>query len=123
LTGLAAEEVALIVAVGFVFGTLPVYGVPTFLCAAAALALRINLPALQIVNQLVTPLQLALLVPMVRVGAAVAGARAGVAGTLMHALAGWLCLCVPLGIAAYFALICALRCRPWAYATVPARSK
>ncbi|HLH16075.1 MAG TPA: DUF2062 domain-containing protein [Bryobacteraceae bacterium] len=120
LNGLSAEEAARIVAVGFVLGTVPVYGLPTLLCAGAALVLRLNLPALQIVNQLIVPVQLALLLPMVRVGAAVAGARPGLAGTLVHALAGWLCLCVPAGVALYFALIGALQ---WRRSSAPAHSK
>jgi len=39
------------------------------LCTLAALAFRLNLPAIQLVNWLVYPLQLALLVPFLRTGA------------------------------------------------------
>ena len=66
-SALPAESVALIVAVGLVLGTFPVYGCPTILCAAAAFALRLNPTVLQLVNQIATPAQLALL-PFVRSG-------------------------------------------------------
>ena len=59
---------ALLVAVGLVLGTFPVYGLPTLLCAAAAVLLRLNAAGLQLVNQLSTPLQLALLLPLARIG-------------------------------------------------------
>ena len=61
---LSAENIALILAVGLVLGTFPVYGCATFLCVLASLVLRVNFPALQVVNQLCFPLQLALLMPL-----------------------------------------------------------
>lgn len=108
-TGLTAEKIALIIAIGFVLGTFPVLGCPTILCAAAALALRLNLPALQVVNQIATPVQLALLLPFARIGAHVAGSRTGLAGVLVHALTGWCCVCVPLGVVLYFTLVFLMR--------------
>src|ERR1700674_5443840 len=53
-------------AVGLVLGTFPVYGCPTLLCVLASLVLRVNLPALQVVNQLTLPLQIAMLMPLAR---------------------------------------------------------
>src|SRR2546426_6925400 len=66
LEGASAETIALSVALGLVFGMFPVYGCPTLLCAAAAIVLRLNSPAVQLVNYLISPLQLALLVPFNR---------------------------------------------------------
>ena len=63
---LSAENIALILAVGLVLGTFPVYGCPTLLCVLASLVLRVNFPALQVVNQLTLPLQIAMLVPLAR---------------------------------------------------------
>ena len=55
-----SDDIPLVLAVGFVLGTFPVYGIPTLLCVAAARALRLNPAALLAVNQLATPIQLAL---------------------------------------------------------------
>ena len=55
-----AERIALLVVLGFVLGTFPAPGCPTVLCLAAALALRLNLAALQVMNQIATPARYAL---------------------------------------------------------------
>ena len=115
MEGLSPETMALMLAVGLVLGTFPVYGCPTVLCALAALALRLNVPALQLVNQLSTPLQIALLVPLARVGACIIGAPASstftfkLGAAVLQAVAGWCCICVPLGIALYFLLLYSIR--------------
>ena len=49
-------------------GCIPVVGIPTVVCAGLALALRLNLPAIQAANYLAMPLQLLLIVPFVRMG-------------------------------------------------------
>jgi hypothetical protein len=103
------ERLALIIAVGFVLGTFPVPGAASILCVAAALAFRLNLPALQAVGQAVTPAQYALLLPLARIGARVVGFRPGVGAAVVHAVTGWLCVCVPLGIAFYVAALSLMR--------------
>jgi uncharacterized protein (DUF2062 family) len=60
---------SLSIALGAVIGILPVLGSTTLLCAAAAILLRLNLPVIQLSNYLVYPLQIALLIPFVRLGA------------------------------------------------------
>lgn len=108
----APEEVALLAAVGLALGVFPVVGFPTALCLLAALGLRLNAAALQAINNLSTPLQLALVLPLARVGAWVCrGAAPGghsvaekLAGAALHAVAGWACVCVPLCAALYAAL-------------------
>jgi uncharacterized protein (DUF2062 family) len=118
LHGLPPETVVLILAVGFVLGTFPVYGCPTLFCLLAAVALRLNLPALQLVNQLTSPLQIALLVPFARLGARIvpspaAAPAAWKLGTAaLQAITGWFVVCVPLGILLYASLVCWLRLRP-----------
>ena len=115
--GLSAEELALVFAVSLVLGVFPVYGLPTLLCAATAAVLRLNLPAMQVINQLTSPLQLALLIPLNRVGAGVHRTASalpsipGIAGAACDAVIGRFCLCVPLGVLLYFLLIWALRWR------------
>jgi hypothetical protein len=110
--GLTPEKVALVIAVGFVLGTFPVLGTATILCAIAALVFRLNMPALQAVGQIVTPAQYALLLPLARLGARVIGARSGIGGAVVHAVTGWCCVCVPLGIVLYVSLV--LLMRGWA---------
>ena len=67
--GLTPEKIALSIALGVTLGVTPVLGSTALLCTLAAIVLRLNLPATQLVNWLVYPLQLALLVPLLRAGA------------------------------------------------------
>lgn len=66
--GIAPEKIALSLAAGIVLGVFPVLGSTTLLCAAAAVLFRLNLPAIQLVNYFVYPLQLLLIVPFIRAG-------------------------------------------------------
>jgi len=66
--GTSPQRLALTLALGFAIGCIPVVGVPTALCAGLALALRLNLPAIQAANYAAMPLQLALIFPFVRLG-------------------------------------------------------
>jgi len=110
--GITPEKVALTIALGLALGVTPVIGSTTLLCTLAAIALRLNLPAIQLVNGLVYPLQLALIIPFLRGGAWLFGDRVLPALTVgrifqliradlwhaiailwtatMHALAAWL---------------------------------
>jgi len=107
--GLSPDQIALIVAVGLVLGAFPVYGCSTILCGLAAVVLRLNLPALQLVNQVATPVQIALLLPFTRTGSWMFGYRAGFGGAVWNAVAGWGCIAVPMGVLLYFTLGCVLR--------------
>jgi uncharacterized protein (DUF2062 family) len=66
--GVTPEKLALSLAFGLGIGIFPVLGVSTVLCTVLAIAFRLNLPAIQMVNYLASPLQLALIIPFVRVG-------------------------------------------------------
>ena len=66
--GVTPEKLALSLAFGLGIGIFPVLGVSTVLCTVLAIAFRLNLPAIQLVNYLASPLQLALIIPFVRVG-------------------------------------------------------
>jgi hypothetical protein len=66
--GISPRRLALTLALGFAIGCIPVIGIPTLLCAGLALALRLNLPAIQMANYVAMPLQLILIVPFVRLG-------------------------------------------------------
>ncbi len=67
--GVSPEKIALTVALGIMLGVTPVIGSTTMLCTLAAVALRLNLPAIMLVNGAVYPLQLTLLIPFLRAGA------------------------------------------------------
>ena len=119
LESLPGDSIAIILAVGLVLGTFPVYGCPTVFCLLAAIALRLNAPALQLVNQLLSPLQLALLIPFARLGERIIASPATASHSILsrfseftlQAIAGWLCISVPLGILLYFAVSQTLRRR------------
>jgi len=66
--GITPEKIALSIAFGVTLGVFPVLGSTTLLCFVAAWAFRLNLPAIQLVNYFVYPLQFALLLPFIRLG-------------------------------------------------------
>jgi uncharacterized protein (DUF2062 family) len=66
--GITPERLALSIALGVALGLVPALGIPTLLCTLAAFLFRLNLPAIQLVNYFVYPLQIALLIPFIRAG-------------------------------------------------------
>ena len=66
--GMSLRKIALCLALGTVLGIFPVLGATTLLCTVAAMALRLNLPAIQVVNYMVYPLQLVMLAPFYSAG-------------------------------------------------------
>ena len=66
--GITPERLALCIGLGIAIGLVPALGTTTLLCALAAFLFRLNLPAIQLVNYFVYPLQLALLIPFIRAG-------------------------------------------------------
>jgi uncharacterized protein (DUF2062 family) len=137
--GLTPERLALALAAGVATGLFPVIGTTTALGLGAAAALRLNLPALQLANWMTYPLQIAMIVPLVRLGEWLAGAppapfsvtevvaatAADPLGTLgrfgltgLHGILGWITLVPILVLVLYRALLPALRgvrvrLRPW----------
>jgi len=78
--GMTPRDLTLAVALGVVLGTFPVIGATTLLCVVASFALRLNLPALQSVNWITSPLQLMLLIPFFKLGTALFGGGAVTVG-------------------------------------------
>jgi len=72
--GVTPRELALCLALGTTIGLIPVLGVSTALCALVAMLLKLNMPAIQLVNYLLTPLQLVLIIPLLRFGEHLVGA-------------------------------------------------
>jgi uncharacterized protein (DUF2062 family) len=73
--GMSLNKISLCIALGIGLGIFPVIGSTTVLCTIAALVLRLNLPAIQIVNYAVYPLQLILLAPFYAAGGWLFGNR------------------------------------------------
>jgi uncharacterized protein (DUF2062 family) len=73
--GLAPRELALCMALGAGIGLFPVLGVSTPALTVLALWLRLNLPAIQLISYLMSPLQLVLIIPFVRLGETIVGAE------------------------------------------------
>ena len=128
--GVTPEKMAMSLALGAALGVFPVLGTTTALCALAAFIWRLNLPAIQIVNYFVYPLQIALLIPFFRLGEKLFGAphlplsslrfwewctlasgarRDFLWTTIWHAAVAW-CLIAPIFVAlAYVILVALLR--------------
>jgi uncharacterized protein (DUF2062 family) len=128
--GVTPEKMALSLALGVALGVFPVLGTTTALCALAAFMWRLNLPAIQIVNYFVYPLQIMLLVPFFRAGeklfsaphlplsvpqivaavhASFWGATRFLWTTIWHAAVAW-CLIAPVFVVvAYLILVPVLR--------------
>jgi uncharacterized protein (DUF2062 family) len=66
--GITPQKIALAAVLGVLLGIAPVLGTTIVSCTVAALWLRLNLPLIQVVNNLVYPLQLLLLIPFVQAG-------------------------------------------------------
>jgi uncharacterized protein (DUF2062 family) len=74
--GLSPEKIALCLALGAALSSVPIsFGLGTALCAAAAIVLRLNLPAIQAANWLAAPLQVLLFIPYMRAGEFLTRAR------------------------------------------------
>lgn len=114
LMELTPEQAALLLSVGLVLGVFPIAGCPTILCLLAAFGLRLNVAALQLLNSATSPLQLALLLPLARAGRRLSGGAMFVGGSwtvrigsaALHAITGWACICIPLGVLLYIGLVC-----------------
>jgi len=72
--GVTPEKLALSLSLGAAIGVIPILGVSTALCAAVAISLRLNMPAIQLINYLLAPLQLVLIIPLLRIGEHLVGA-------------------------------------------------
>jgi uncharacterized protein (DUF2062 family) len=113
--GISPRRLALTLALGFAIGCIPVIGIPTVLCATVALALRLNQPAIQFANYAAMPLQLALIVPFVRLGGWLVSAeraRGFASATILHL--PWLQIGVNMGTLAGQALLA------WLLVAIPA---
>lgn len=66
--GLSPDAIALTIAIGLAIAVIPVVGTTTVLCTTAAIVLRLNQPLIQAINYLSFPLQLAFILPYLKLG-------------------------------------------------------
>ena len=66
--GLTPHKLSMTCAMGVVIGIFPVFGTTTILCFGIAIAFRLNIPLIQLVNYLVAPLQLIFILPFIKMG-------------------------------------------------------
>ncbi|PAZ07523.1 MAG: hypothetical protein CAK86_01090 [Opitutia bacterium AMD-G1] len=73
--GATPEAVSAAVAVSFAIAIVPFIGLTTLLCLGAGRLFRLNHMVMQIINHSAFPLQILLIVPFVRLGEKLSGAR------------------------------------------------
>ena len=66
--GFTPQKISLTIALGCSLGVFPIFGATSTLCGLAGLCLRLNQPVIQLVNWLISPLQLSLILVFVRLG-------------------------------------------------------
>jgi uncharacterized protein (DUF2062 family) len=69
--GISIERLAVSLALGITVGLIPLYGFTTLIVGCIALSLRLNFVAMQVAHYIVHPLQIALLVPFLKLGDAI----------------------------------------------------
>ncbi len=123
--GLSPEKLALCVALGITIGTFPMLGSTTILCTSVALILRLNVPAIQLINYFVYPFQLLLFIPFIRVGEKLFGVapvpldfplifsmlQSDLFGTIqslwwtnVRGMIAWALIAIPIGVVIFFVL-------------------
>jgi len=113
--GISPRRLAVTLALGMAIGCIPVVGVPTLICAALAVALRLNLAAIQAANYAVMPLQLLLIVPFVRLGS-----RLCASGRLQAVHGSALSHAAPLAVIQEFGSLAGEALLAWLILAVPA---
>jgi uncharacterized protein (DUF2062 family) len=124
--GITPEKLSFTMACGVVIGIFPVLGSTTLICTAIAIVWRLNLPAIQLANYLVYPLQIVLLIPFIRFGAFIFqvdppplsvqelsalfqqdfwGTIVYFFDSLVHAVVAWSLVCAPAFPVLYFVFV------------------
>lgn len=68
IQGVTPQKIALTIALGFSLGIFPILGATTALCAIAGIWFKLNQPIIQMMNWLISPLQLTLILVFVHIG-------------------------------------------------------
>ena len=122
--GVSPQKLALTISLGILIGTIPVLWGSTLICVVLAFLFRLNQLGIQAANYLVYPLQIVLIVPFYRIGAAIfpwgppvspdifsigiknawMGNFVPIAAATVKALAAWFLIASPVVILLYFLL-------------------
>jgi uncharacterized protein (DUF2062 family) len=123
--GLQPRELAASIAIGVLIGVFPIYGTTTFVLVFLAWRLSLNLPLMLFVSYLLTPMQLLLIIPLMRVGEWIFGfpyleldlnalalafqggfleASAVFSGRLMLSVFGWVLVAAPFSLLLFLVL-------------------
>jgi uncharacterized protein (DUF2062 family) len=122
--GLTPFQLALTLSFGVTLGLFPFIGLTSILCFIFAFIFRLNIIVIQLVNWLVSPLQLVMLVPFYQLGNyfsinlfkteiikieielfaqnAFLQKLLTLINSQILAILGWLVICVPIGLVVYF---------------------
>lgn len=128
--GTSPEKLAWSVTLGLSLGTVPILGGTTLLCGIAAVAFRLNMAAIQLINYFVYPLQLLLFIPFLKLGSllyskwhitysitqVLAMAKENWWGTVKQlwlintlGVLAWLVLAIPFSMVMYYSLLFVFR--------------
>jgi uncharacterized protein (DUF2062 family) len=122
--GLTPFQLALTISFGVTLGLFPFIGLTSLLCFIFAFIFRLNIIVIQLVNWLVSPLQLIMLVPFYQLGNyfsihlfkaevikleielfaknAFLQKLLTLINSQISAILGWMVICVPIGLVVYF---------------------
>ncbi|KAJ3148348.1 hypothetical protein HDU86_007457 [Geranomyces michiganensis] len=124
--GTSPDGLAMSITMAIVFGLFPVLGITSILCFLTAWRFGLNTPIMQAINLVLTPLDVALSLPFMRIGEKILGRDelplspseliaylkevgfAAAIGTLLQglgcAIVGWMFVMAPAGVALYYLL-------------------
>jgi len=71
--GITPRKLALTCALGAVISIFPLFGTTTLICFGIAIALRLNVAIIQLVNYMLAPVQIILILPFIKIGSDVFG--------------------------------------------------
>lgn len=66
--GISIERLSVSLALGITIGLIPLFGITTLIVGLIALSLRLNFVAMQVAHYIVHPIQIALLIPFLKMG-------------------------------------------------------
>jgi len=128
--GVTPKTIAVSMSAGTVIGVFPLLGSTTVLCLLLAVALRLNLIAIQTLNWLVYPLQIVLILPFIQLGQHLFGDAPFALSSdqlqaafeqgwlqavvdfwhlMLSGMLAWSITAVPVGVVLYYVFVLALR--------------
>jgi uncharacterized protein (DUF2062 family) len=66
--GLSPVKLSIAISIGATLGLFPIFGTTTLICVLLAVIFKLNMTVLQVVNYLMLPLQLIILIPLIKAG-------------------------------------------------------